>query len=70
MIPSQISVRNMPIKLTSDLRIIAPADAPPLSGKQALDLGRRLIQQGAIKIALEAVDRGDRLPRARGAAGQ
>jgi hypothetical protein len=56
-------MRSIPVKLTRDLRIVAPPDAPPLSGSQALELGRKLIQEGAIKVALEAVDRGDRLPR-------
>ena len=42
-------------------RIIAPADAPPLSGKQALELGRRLIEYGAIAVALEAIERPERL---------
>ena len=56
-------MRSTPVKLTRDLRVVVPPDAPPLSGSQALELGRKLIQQGAIKVALEAVDR-DRLPRA------
>ena len=53
------------VKLTKDLRVIAPPDAPALTGAQALDLGRRLIQEGAIKVALEAVDRPPRAPRQR-----
>jgi transposase len=34
--------------INSPLRVIAPPDAPPLSGSQALELGRKQIQQGAI----------------------
>src|SRR5438477_330837 len=35
-----------PVKITRDLRIIAPADAPPLTGSQALELGKRLLERG------------------------
>jgi hypothetical protein len=43
------------VKITSDLRLIVAPDAPPLSGSQALDLGKRLIEKGAAAIAREAV---------------
>ena len=49
------------VKITRDLRIIAPPDAPPLTGSQALELGKKLLERGAIAVALEAVDR----PRAK-----
>jgi hypothetical protein len=58
-----------PIKITSDLRVIARPDAPPLTGSQAIDLGKKLLERGCIAVALEAIDRGDRLPR-RAVAGQ
>ena len=44
-----------PVKITSDLRLIVEPDAPPLSGSQALDLGKRLIEKGAVAVAREAV---------------
>jgi hypothetical protein len=44
-----------PVKITSDLRLIIVADAPPLTGSQALDLGKRLIEKGAAAVAREAV---------------
>ncbi len=46
-----------PVRITKDLRIIAPADAPPLTGSQALELGKKLLERGCIAVALEAVDR-------------
>jgi len=46
-----------PVRITKDLRIIAPADAPPLTGSQALELGENLLERACIAIALEAVDR-------------
>jgi hypothetical protein len=49
------------VKITRDLRIIAPPDAPPLTGSEALELGKKLLERGAIAVALEAVDR----PRAK-----
>jgi hypothetical protein len=49
-----------PVKLTQDLRLVVQPDAPPLSGCEALDLGRRLIEKGAIAVALEAVERPSR----------
>jgi hypothetical protein len=58
---------SSPVKITRDLRIIAPPGAPPLTGSQALDLGKKLLEKGCIAVALEAVHRGSRLPR--GAAG-
>jgi hypothetical protein len=45
----------VPVKITSDLRLIVEPDAPPLSGSQALDLGKRLIEKGAAAVAREAV---------------
>jgi hypothetical protein len=48
------------VKITRDLRIIAPADAPPLTGAQAIDLGKKLLERGCIAVALEAVDRPSR----------
>ena len=50
------------VKLTSDLRVVAPPDAPPLTGSQAIELGKRLLEKGCIAVALEAVDR-ERPPR-------
>jgi len=51
---------SSPVKITRDLRIIAPADAPPLTGSQLIQLGRRLLERGCIAVALEAVDRPSR----------
>ena len=45
------------VKITRDLRIIAPPDAPPLTGSQALELGKKLLERGCIAVALEAIDR-------------
>lgn len=52
-----------PVKITRDLRVVAPADAPPLTGAQAMELGKRLLERGCIAVALEAVEpnRGPRL---------
>jgi hypothetical protein len=41
------------VKVTSDLRVIAPPDAPPLTGAQAMTLGKRLLEKGVIKLARE-----------------
>jgi hypothetical protein len=49
---------SSPVKITRDLRIIAPPDAPPLTGSQAIDLGKKLLERGCIAVALEAVDQG------------
>src|SRR5438046_7738956 len=49
---------SSPVRITKDLRIIAPANAPPLTGSQALELGKRLLARGCIALALEAVDQG------------
>jgi hypothetical protein len=49
---------SSPVKITRDLRIIAPPDAPPLTGSQALELGKKLLARGCIAVALEAVDQG------------
>ena len=46
---------SSPVKITRDLRIVAPPDAPPLTGSQALELGKKLLERGAIAVALEAV---------------
>ena len=51
---------SSPVKITRDLRIIAPADAPPLTGSQLIELGKRLLARGCIAVALEAVDRPSR----------
>ncbi len=44
-----------PVKITRDLRLVVEPDAPPLTGAQALDLGRRLLERGAVQIARETV---------------
>ena len=49
---------SSPVKITRDLRIIAPPDAPPLTGAQLLELGKQCLQKGSIAVALEAVDQG------------
>jgi hypothetical protein len=46
-----------PVKITRDDRIIAPPDAPPLTGLQMLELGKKLLARGCVAIAREAVDR-------------
>jgi hypothetical protein len=46
---------SLPVKITRDLRLLVEPDAPPLSGAQALDLGKRLIERGAVAVAREAV---------------
>ena len=43
------------VKITRDLRIVAPPDAPPLTGAQALELGKKLLERGCIAAALEAI---------------
>ena len=55
---------SSPVKITRDLRVIAPPDAPPLTGAQLLELGKQCLQKGSIAVALEAVDRSYRPPRA------
>ena len=55
------------VKITRDLRIVAPPDAPPLTGSQALELGKKLLERGAIAVALEAVEPG-RVSRTRAVA--
>ena len=52
-----MSSPTSPVRITKDLRIIVPADAPPLTGSQALELGKKLLERGCIAVALEAVDR-------------
>jgi hypothetical protein len=49
---------SSPVKITRDLRVIAPPDAPPLTGSQAIDFGKKLLARGCIAVALEAVDKG------------
>jgi hypothetical protein len=49
---------SSPVKITRDLRVIAPADAAPLTGSQALELGKKLLERGCVAVALEAVDPG------------
>lgn len=44
----------LPVKVTKDLRVVVERDVP-LSGGEALELGKRLLQRGAIAVALEAV---------------
>jgi len=58
---------SSPVKITRDLRIVAPPDAPPLTGSQALELGKKLLERGCIAIALEAIEPG-RVSRIRTAA--
>jgi hypothetical protein len=45
-----------PIKITRDHRVVAPPDAPPLTGAQMLELGKKLLERGCIAVALEAVE--------------
>jgi hypothetical protein len=54
----------LPVKITRDLRVIAPADAPPLSGSQLIELGKRFLEKGCIQVALETVE--PRRPQGRG----
>jgi hypothetical protein len=52
---------SLPIKITRDLRVVVAPDAPPLTGAQCLELGKRLLERGCIAVALEAVEpRGSR----------
>ena len=57
----------LPVKVTKDLRLVVPPDAPPLTGAQCLELGKRLLERGCIAVALEAVEpkRSPRLREAR-----
>jgi hypothetical protein len=48
---------RQPVRVTKDLRLIVAPDAPPLSGSQALDLGKKLLERGAIAVTLEVMDR-------------
>jgi hypothetical protein len=54
---------SLPVKITRDLRVIAPADAPPLTGSQLIELGKRFLERGCIAVALEAVEPRRPLPR-------
>jgi hypothetical protein len=54
---------SLPVKISRDGRVITSPDAPPLTGAQLLELGKRCLQEGSIRVALEAVDRGYRAPR-------
>jgi hypothetical protein len=49
---------SSPVRITRDLRIVVPPDAPPLTGAQALELGKKLLEKGAIAVALETVGPG------------
>ena len=40
---------HSPVKITRDLRIVAPP------GAQALELGKKLLERGCIAVALEAI---------------
>lgn len=41
------------VRVTSDLRVIASPDAPPLTGSEAMTLGKRLLEKGVIQLARE-----------------
>lgn len=43
-----------PVRITKDLKVVVKSHGP-LTGSQALDLGRRLIEFGAVAVAREAV---------------
>ena len=49
---------SSPVKITRDLRVIASPDAPPLTGSQLIELGKKFLERGCIAVALEAVDQG------------
>lgn len=55
---------RLPVKITRDLRLVVQPDAPPLTGSQALDLGKKLLERGCIAVALEAVSPTRSGPRA------
>jgi len=50
-----------PVKITRDHRVITAPNAPPLTGSQMLELGKKLLHRGCIAVALEAVDQGRRM---------
>jgi hypothetical protein len=52
----QGKLMQLPVKITSDLRLIVSSDEP-LSGSEALELGTRLIEKGAQAVAREIVYR-------------
>ena len=54
----------MPVKLTKDLRLIVQRDGP-LSGGEALELGKRLLARGAEAVALECLGERERPTRNR-----
>jgi len=43
------------VKIGDDLKIRMSGAESPLTGAQALDLGKRLIEKGAVAVAREAV---------------
>ena len=51
---------DSPVRITDDLQLIGTPGAPPLTGSQAIDLGKKLLERGCIAVALEAVGRGGR----------
>jgi hypothetical protein len=46
----------LPVKVTKDLRVLVERDVP-LSGGEALELGKRLLEKGAIACRQTAFDR-------------
>jgi hypothetical protein len=58
------NLMTLPVKLTRDSRIVTAPNAPPLTGAQLLELGKRLLERGCVVTALETVDPG-RLSRTR-----
>jgi hypothetical protein len=55
-----------PVRVTRDLRVISPPDAPPLTGSQAVELGKTLLERGCIAVALETIDRAGERRRGHG----
>ena len=49
--------------VTDDLRLVGLPAGRPLTGTEALELGKKLLAQGCIKIALETVERNSRSQR-------
>ena len=54
-----------PVRATRDLRVISPPDAPPLTGSQAVELGKTLLERGCIAVALETINRAGERRRGR-----
>ena len=46
---------SLPVKITSDLELVIAESGARLTGQQALELGKRLIEKGAEAIALDIV---------------